>query len=243
MYQYIEYIKQEGIAHLVFNRPESRNAINQEMRQEIVEALQDARLDTKVAVLLISANGKSFCAGRDMKEVGKNKEATMAEVYEDYALGKEFLDQFQIFPKPIIAAVNGHALGYGTSIVSYCDLVLAGRSATFGYPEIRNNIVPSTAAVKSAEVIGKRKFAEMVLLGNHYGAEEAKEMGLINDITEDEDLLERALSWARQLAQNDPMTNEMCRQFLRSLDLPGYNERALGAIGILGMGFINKNKR
>ena len=142
----------------------------------------------------------------------------------------------------MIAAVNGHALGYGASIVSYCDLAIAGESATFGFPEIRNNIIPATATVKTGELISRRMMAEMVLMGKCYSAADAKQMGLINAVTKDDETLSTAMRWAEQLAENDVMTNMLCKQYLQSVITPGYEVRALGSIGVLGMGYINKNE-
>ena len=243
MYELITYEKKDGAALLIFDRPQVHNAISRAMRAEIVDALADAAADETVGVLVLAANGKSFCAGRDMKEVGGNAGKPMAQVFEDYTLGKEFLDHFQSFGKPLIAAVNGYALGYGTSIISYCDLVAAEESAVFGFPEIRNNIVPSTASVKTCELVTPRKMAEMVLLGNRYTAAQAAEMGLVNCVVPDGSARDTALEWAAQLAGNDVMTNMLCKQYLQSLARPGYEARAIGTIGVLGMGYINKNNR
>ncbi|MDR1321048.1 MAG: enoyl-CoA hydratase/isomerase family protein [Gracilibacteraceae bacterium] len=242
MYRSILYEKKDRIARLTLNRPEVRNAVNETMRQEIILALADAKADGDIAVVVVSASGKSFCSGRDRNEFMNHDGWSMAEVYSDYARGKEFLDVLQYYPKPLIAAVQGFALGYGVSIVTYCDLAVAGQSAVFGYPEINENIIPATAAVKAAETVGRRMLTEMIFLGNRYTADQALAMGLINCVTKDEDILPKAAEWAETMAKNDPTTNQLCKQFIQSVGKTGYDAGALNSVSVLSVSYANNKK-
>lgn len=243
MYQNILYQKENGVARITMNRPEQRNAVSVGMRRELIDALNDAKSDPSIVAAVLAANGKSFCAGRDLNEVKANASAPMSDIYRDYASTKEFTDCFERFPKPLIAAVNGHALGFGTSLAAYCDLIVAGESACFGFPEININIVPGIASVKIAELIGKRRMSEMILLGARYTSQQALEMGLINKVVPDDQTLSQAMQWAGALAALDPMTVQLSKQFIGNLGKGTYDFEAFSSLGVMCVGFANKNKR
>ncbi len=244
MYECIKFAMDNKIATLTFNRPEQRNAISRRMKEEILSALKAAAENDEVNVLVLAAEGKSFCAGRDVEEIKKNAELPLIEIYNDYASLKEFTDAFFTFPKPLIVAVNGHALGLGNSIVTYCDLAVANESALFGLPELEMNIVPGIASVNVAKVVSRRKLNEMILLGKKYSAQEALAMGMINEVAPDGTALEVALGWAQKMAKIDRAALAMSKQFINRLNqgVP-YDFEAFSSLGLMGVGFANKNKR
>ncbi len=244
MYECIKYEKKGGVAVLTMNRPDQRNAVNAQMRSEMLSAISEAAADAEVNVLVLAAEGKSFCAGRDVTEVKVNGSAPLINVYKDYGALKVLTDALYNFPKPLIAAVKGHALGLGNSMITYCDLVVAGEGASFGFPEININIVPGIASVHVAKVLGRRKLTEMMLLGKKYAAGEALTMGMINEVVNDDEVLARAMEWANKLAGLDPTTVTLSKQFIHSLgEGATYDFEAFCSLGVMSVGFANKNKR
>lgn len=243
MYSTIKFEVVDKVGVLTLNRPDARNAVNRALREEVLDVLAKSAKSEEINVLLIAAEGKSFCAGRDLSEVKEMGQREMTALMEDYAELKSFTDAFERFEKPIIAAVQGHALGMGNSLVTYCDLVLASDGAKFGFPEINLNIVPGIASVQAARVVGKLKLSEMILLGKKYSAQEALEMGMVNAVVPAEELFDTALGWAKQLAALDPFTVRISKLFIKHLGEAPYDYDAFSSIGIMSMGFANKNKR
>ena len=243
MYSEIKFeITEEKVGIITLNRPEQRNAVNKALREEVMDALKQCEGDA-VNVVVLAAEGKSFCAGRDLNEVKEMGAGSMTNLMLDYAELKKFTDAFERFEKPIIAAVNGHALGMGNSLITYCDLIIATEEAKFGFPEINLNIVPGIASVQAARIIGKTKMSEMILLGKKYTATDALEMGMINEVVCADELMPRAMEWAKQIAALDPFTVNISKQFIKHLGEATYDADAFSSIGIMSMGFANKNKR
>ena len=244
MYECIKFTLENKVAVLTFNRPEQRNAISRKMKEEILSVLRETAANDDVSALVIAAEGKSFCSGRDVEEIRKNAQLPLIEIYKDYASLKEFTDTFASYPKPLIAAVNGHALGLGNSLITYCDLVVANENALFGLPEIEMNIVPGIASVNVAKVVNKRKLSEMILLGKKYTAKEALEMGMINEVAQDGRALEVALEWAQKMAKLDRWAVTLSKQFINQLNQGApYDFEAFSSLGLMGVGFANKNSR
>ena len=244
MYECVKFFIKDKVAVLTFNRPEQRNAISRKMKEEILSILQQTAQDDEVSVLVVAAEGKSFCAGRDVEEIKNNAKLPLIEIYKDYASLKEFTDAFGAYPKPLIAAVNGHALGLGNSLITYCDLVVANEGALFGLPELELNIVPGIASVNVAKVVTRRKLSEMILLGKKYTAREAMAMGMINEVAEDGKALEVAMGWAQHLAKLDRWAVALSKQFIGQLNQgASYDFEAFSSLGLMGVGFANKNQR
>jgi enoyl-CoA hydratase len=242
MYETIKYGTDVAVTMLTLARPDARNAINRVMRREIEQALQDAGDDPLVSVLLLAAEGKSFCAGRDLGEVRENAGKDLEEIQADYEASKAFFDAFQRFPKPIIAAVSGHAIGFGCSMLAYCDIVVADTSAQFGFPEITMGIVPGIAAVKFAEVVGRRTLRKMLLLGKRYSAEEARAMSIISEVVANGEAVGKALEYAALLARLPPTTAMLTKSVLERLGESDYEAKAQAALTAMGTAAAAKRK-
>ena len=175
------YEKSHGVGRVRFNRSESRNALDLSMREELQWIISDLKKDLDIRVVAISAEGKSFCAGGDIKTMG-GKEGMIS--------GKErvmricnMIHDLAYLEKPVIAAVNGAATGAGLSIVLCCDLVIASDSARFGAPFTRIGLVPDTGTTYFLpRVVGLAKAREMIMTGDLIDAEEALRVGLITRI-------------------------------------------------------------
>lgn len=203
-YQYLQIAKEKGLAILSFNRPDKRNAMNAEMIQEMVTALQELANDKMVSVLIINGNGDHFSAGADinwMKSIGT---LSNEENLRDATILANLLYQLYEFPKPTIALAHGAVLGGGLGIVSACDIALAAKNSSFGFPEAKIGIAPSTISPYVIAAMGERAAHYYFLTGIRFGAEEGQRIGLIHQVTEDDALAQTGHALAQTLLQNGP---------------------------------------
>jgi enoyl-CoA hydratase len=183
----------EGVALLTLNRPEKRNALSRALRQEIVQRLDGIEKDEVVRAVVLGGAGPAFCAGFDRSEFAGGDE--MGEVFAE---SLEYHRRVYTFGKPLIAAVNGPALGGGCDLAAMCDFRLASRSAAFGQPQVRFG-APAAYELMRA-VLGAGVAREMCLTGRRYDAQEALAIGLVNRVVEPEELTQVALGLGREIA-------------------------------------------
>jgi methylglutaconyl-CoA hydratase len=177
----------EGIVALItLNRPEKRNALNDELIAGLKESLQQADTDDHVRVVVITGAGADFCSGADLAALQKISEASVMENLEDAGSLMELFALVRRVRVPVIAAVRGRALAGGCGLATACDLVIAARSARFGYPEVKIGFVPAMVmAILRRNVSEKRAF-ELITRGMEISGEEAERIGLINQVFDDE---------------------------------------------------------
>ena len=182
----ILYSLDNGVARITLNRPEKKNALNDELIAAIKQGLKRAAGDETVKVVVLSGAGTDFCSGADLSALQKIAQASVAENAED---ARSLLELFLLIRQihvPVIAAVQGRALAGGCGLASACDLILASESARFGYPEVRIGFVPAMVlAILRRNVSEKRAF-ELLTRGAEIGAREARIFGLVNQVFSDE---------------------------------------------------------
>lgn len=208
-----------GITVLKFNRPEVRNAINSDMIQELLEALGRIREDRDTIVLILTGEGKAFQAGADLEEL-KGKSPLELLRWNDGLV--RVASALENLPQPVIAAINGPAMGGGMEVALACSLRVMGRSAKMGLPEVRLGIIPGAGGTQRLpRLIGKAKAAELILTGDPVGAEEAYRIGLVNQVVADEEVLKAAKSLARKIMKNAPIAIQMAKDAIeKGQDLP-----------------------
>jgi methylglutaconyl-CoA hydratase len=196
--------QEEGIAIISLNRPEAANALSIQLLRELKYALEEIKFDKTIRCLVITGAGeKAFCAGADLKERAGMGEA---EVRRTVALIRSTIHELETLPKPVIAAVNGVALGGGTELALACDLRVASTTAKFGLTETSLGIIPGAGGTQRLpRLIGKGKAKELIFTARRITAEEALNIGLVEYVTTSENLLERTLEIARQIIQNAPI--------------------------------------
>lgn len=192
---HIETRIQNGVCEIQFNRPEKKNAISERMYHLLADAFVQARQQADVRVVLLSGHKSVFTAGYDLNDFLDNPPHDESAVFR-------FLPIMADFPKPVVAAVNGPAIGIGTTLLLHCDLVFSGVSASFQLPFTRLGLVPEFASSYLLPLrVGHAKAAEWLLTGKTFGAEEAKASGLINEVFSDEQFFSAALHQAQALAK------------------------------------------
>lgn len=202
-FETIKYEVQDGIATITVNRPEVLNALNLQVLRDILVAIGRARSSQDVGVVVLTGEGRAFVAGADIAAM--NNFCTF-EALEFADLGHEVMRQFETLPKPVIAAVNGFALGGGTEIALGCDFIYASTKAKFGQPEVNLGIIPGFGGTQRlARSVGANKARELIFTGEVIDAAEAKRIGLVSDVFEPEALMEQVRAKAKLLQSKGPL--------------------------------------
>ncbi len=207
-----------GIRRITLNRPEKRNALNDEVLAGITEALREADGDERTKAIVINGSGKDFCAGADLSALKNISEASVAENMEN---ARSLVDLFLLIRKvrvPVVAAVRGRALAGGCGLASACDIVLASNSARFGYPEVKIGFVPAIVmAILRRNVSEKRAF-ELVTRGEEIGAEEAKQIGLVNRVFQDETFGQEVTAYVHHFEKTSKSAVSLTKSLLYQID-------------------------
>jgi enoyl-CoA hydratase len=198
------YEKRNGIAQVTINRPDKLNALNRKVMEELFECFQDIEKDHEARAVILTGKGeKAFVAGADINEL-----AALAPVEgKEYSLrGQKVLDYIEHFGKPVIAAINGYALGGGCELAMSCALRIASENARLGQPEVKLGIIPGYAGTQRLpRLVGKGRALEMLLSGDPISASEAFRMGLVNQVVPLPDLMATAEKLAQKIAANAPL--------------------------------------
>lgn len=184
--------RQQRVLLLTLNRPAARNALNNALLTQLVNELEAAAIDTSISVCVITGNARFFAAGADLNEMAeKDLAATLNDTRP------QLWARLQAFNKPLIAAVNGYALGAGCELALLCDVVVAGENARFGLPEITLGIMPGAGGTQRLiRSVGKSLASKMVLSGESITAQQAQQAGLVSDVFPSDLTLEYALQLA-----------------------------------------------
>lgn len=184
------------VATVTLNRPKSLNALNAEVMAEIADLFAKLDRDPEIAVTILTGEGRAFAAGADITEM---QPQSFSDMYlNDYFSG---WDRFAASRKPVIAAVNGFALGGGCELAMMCDLIIASDEAKFGQPEIKLGVTPGMGgSIRLTKAIGKAKAMDLVLTGRMIAADEADRIGLVSRVVASDQLMEVATQVAQEIA-------------------------------------------
>lgn len=238
-----EYQVEGAVARITLNRPEKRNAINHAMLREIGEALERARADSSVRVVLISGAGQDFCSGMDIALL---RETADSGVLEHMQLASSLGDLFRALrrhPKPVIAAVTGRALGGGAGIATACDVILAAESAQFGYPEVNIGFVPAIVMSMLRRSVGEKKAFHLLTSGEPVGAREALSLGLITRVYPDADFHASAAAYASALTKKGSSAIRLTKQLLYQIDGMGFDAAVDAGVQVNAIGRMTEDAR
>ena len=196
---------------LTLNRPAARNALNNGLLSELATTLEAAAADSDISVCVITGNERFFAAGADLNEMAeKDLAATLNDIRP------QLWARINAFSKPLIAAVNGYALGAGCELALLCDVAIAGENARFGLPEITLGIMPGAGGTQRLiRSVGKSLASKMVLTGESITARQALAAGLVSDVHPEALTLEYALKQAALMARHSPLALQAAKQALR----------------------------
>jgi len=198
------YEKKGAIAYVTLNRPKVLNALNQQTWEDLRAAFEDARDDTAVrGVILTGAGDKAFIAGADISELAN---VTAVEAQNSSSYGQEVLDFIEDLGKPVVAAVNGFALGGGCETAMACTIRVASENAKFGQPEVKLGVIPGGGGTQRLpRLVGKGRALQLILSGEMIDAQEAYRIGLVNEVVPAADLITRAEAILKQIFANAPI--------------------------------------
>lgn len=218
-YKTIVVEKKSGIGTLTLNRPDVRNAFNQEMIDEIRDALVHIDRDREIRVLIVTGAGKVFQAGADIDELSRMKPMDILRWNEGIVRINGALEKLR---QPVIAAINGAAVGGGMELAISCTLRVITESAIMSLPEVKLGIIPGTGGTQRLpRLIGKGRAAELLLTGDPIGAREAYRIGLVNTVVPDGDAVKEAEELAQKILANAPIAVELTKDAIETgKDMP-----------------------
>ena len=215
-YQNILTAVEGNVGVVTLNRPKVLNALNHELMDELVNALEAFEKDDNVRAIVLTGSERAFAAGADIKEMSEESAISIL-------LKNRFAtwDKIRTMKKPIIAAVSGFALGGGCELAMNCDIIIASESAQFGQPEINLGVIPGAGGTQRlTRVVGKYKAMEMILTGRPITAHEALAMGLVNKVVPVELFLEEAKAMAKEIAKKSPIAVRLAKEaVLKTFDM------------------------
>jgi enoyl-CoA hydratase len=199
------YEKKGAVAYITLNRPQVLNALNQRTWEELRAAFEDARDDAEVRGIIVTGAGdKAFAAGADISELAK---ATAVEAEKSSSYGQEVLNLVESLGKPVIASVNGFALGGGCETAMACTIRVASENAKFGVPEVTLGLIPGCGGTQRLpRLVGKGRALQLILSGGMIGADEAYRIGLVNEVVPAADLISRAEAILKPILANAPLS-------------------------------------
>ena len=207
-----------AIAHVRLNRPEKRNALNDELISGIKAALTKSSLYQRVRVILLSGEGKDFCSGADLSALQKIAEASVSENADDARSLMELLLLIRELPVPVVAAVKGRALAGGCGLASACDLVLAAASARFGYPEVKIGFVPAMVLAILRRNVSEKVAFELLTRGEEIGASVARQLGLVNQVFSDESFEDEVAKYLKRFEEVSKSAVALTKTLLYQVD-------------------------
>lgn len=210
----LEVTRKGAVATVAMNRPEVHNALNGALMLALAETFVDLEKDDDVRVVVLTGKGRTFCAGGDLKMMRAASDQTFeqnkAGAYEIFDL----MERINGFPKPVIGRVNGSALGGGVGMVSCCDIVVAVARAKFGLTESRLGIVPAVISPYVINKIGVSNARQLFLTGERFGAEYAREIGLVHHIVAEDELDEKVAERVAELLMASPQSQAVAKELI-----------------------------
>ena len=204
---------QEGIATIIFNEPNSQNALSEEMIEGLDSSMNSIKHDSSIRAVILTGNGKSFCAGGDIRSFSNVSSAASGRNYMQKH--SYFLKELVNMEKPVIAAVNGYAIGAGFSIALACDIVIASTNAKFGLGFNKVGLVPDLGALYHLpRIVGMARAKELVFSDRILSAGEARDYGICLEVVEDNQLLNFAHNLANSFKENPPIATGLSKTIL-----------------------------
>jgi len=212
-FKFIVYEKSEGIATITLNRPEALNAFSKEVVSEVLQALEDIRSDESVRVVILTGAGeKAFSAGADIKAmIGMNA----SKARELSLMGEKLCLALENLEKPVIAALNGYALGGGLEVAMSCDLRIASENSRMGQTEINIGLIPGWGGTQRlTRLVGRTKAKEMIFTGKMIDARTAEQLGIVNMVVPADKFREAVRQFALELASKAPVAIKVAKSLI-----------------------------
>ncbi|WP_078427443.1 enoyl-CoA hydratase/isomerase family protein [Alkalihalobacterium alkalinitrilicum] len=201
----VRYEVEDHVAIITMNLPDRRNPLSVDMCWALIEQIKQAEVDDDVHVVLLTGEGQSFCAGGDLKEFKKYQDKGASKVHKEGESTTELFKTLSNLKKPIIGAINGHALGGGFGLVASCHYSIASSEAKFGTTEIKLGLFPLVILPAVMDAVGPKKALELGFTGEIFSASKAVDLGLVNKVVPPNEVVDEAKQFAKQLAEASPL--------------------------------------
>jgi enoyl-CoA hydratase/carnithine racemase len=237
MAELVQVSRDDHVALVQLNRPEARNALSPGLRGELADAVAELEADEEVHCIVIAGNDEAFAAGADVKALAEHS------INDELSPSEGFWRRMASVRTPMIAAVSGWALGGGCELAMLCDMIIASETAEFGQPEITLAIIPGGGGTQRlARTVGKARAMELVLTGRRFGAEEAHEMGLVNEVTKKKEWLERAMEVAQVIARRPPLAARLAKEAVLMAEETGLTAGVEGERRLFGVAMATEDR-
>ena len=213
----VRLTREGAVARVVLNRPDVRNAFNDEMLEDLLEVFGTIRNDSAVRVTVLTGEGKSFCAGADLHWMKRVINYTYEENYQDSLTLARMLREVYTCPKPVIGRINGPAVGGGTGVVAVCDIAIASEDATFAFSETTLGLIPATISPYLLKRMGERNLREYFLTGERFTAERAAQMGLVNAVVPADELDAAVEAKIKMILTGGPGALAVSKELIREI--------------------------
>ena len=213
----LRYERKDRIGRITFSRPEVHNAFNNRMIEELYELFEKIKRDKGVRAVVLTGEGKSFCAGADLKWMRAVKDYNFEKNFSESLQLAEVFNMIYSCPKPVIGRINGAAIGGGTGFVAVCDISIASSSAVFSFSEVKIGLVPACISPYVVKRVGEGRTREFFLTGERLSAERACQAGLINKVTEPEQLDDAVDEMLNQIMSSGPDALACCKELLSTI--------------------------
>ncbi len=231
--------KGDHVATITINRPDKLNALNEPTRRELIGVLNDLRNDRDVRVVIITGAGKAFIAGADISEFEGRAPVDQFRVMKEPTV----YEAVEMFPKPVIAAINGFCLGGGCELAMACDVRIASNKAKLGQPEINLGIIPGGGGTQRLpRLVGLGNAYKLLFTGDMITAAEAHRIGLVDEVVEPDKLLERVSELANSIALKSPVALQLIKEAVRASVRTSLDEGLRHELTLFGLAFSSDDK-
>ena len=215
----------DGICTITLNRPEKRNALDDQTISQLSEYFARAEGDGEVRVILLRGAGNDFCAGADLSQLEKiASNASPADNYQDAMKLGTLLIEMRGLSKPIVAGVRGNALAGGAGLATACDMIVADANAIFGYPEVKLGFVPAMVMALLIRTLGEKQAFELASFGNTINATQAAQIGLVNRVFPTNSFEDDVAIFMRELAQRSTSAVRLIKKLIHDIDGVSFDE-------------------
>jgi len=216
-FETVEVKIENMVAWVALDRPEVRNAFNEVMIEELIQVLDQIEKDDSVRVMVLTGNGKAFCAGADLNWMKKMKNFTYDENYQDALRLAELMYKIYNLPKPTIARVNGASIGGSNGLLAACDMAIASHRAEFSLSEVKIGLVPACIGPYLLKKVGESACRELFLSGERISADQACRLGLVNDVVTHVNLTKRVQEKISNLLTSGPHALAVSKELLSTI--------------------------
>ncbi len=226
-YETLVFIKNDDIATVTLNRPDVHNAMNEKLMQELTSCFQQLANDSSVSAIILTGNGKSFCAGADLNWMKRMVHYSIEENTKDSHLLLDMYERIFECPKPVIGRVNGSAFGGGLGLLAVCDITIAIPDIKFGFSEVKLGIIPAVISTFVAQRITPADMRRLFITGERFDSTQAQKIGLIDFVVPAEKLDETVHSCVDQLRSSGPQAIKEIKHLidgLRTMDVKTYKD-------------------